>query len=103
VDRITAQPLSSDKGVVTAWEEVQQQVAGAQKVRDDETLQRVAHAYAEKYGWHVTIRDGAFYADGAPTAGPPPYEVYEVRPQRAFSFGLQESFHATRYHFEQTT
>jgi hypothetical protein len=32
----------------------------------------VAEAYAAKYEWPVTVRDGAFDADGAPTAGPPP-------------------------------
>jgi hypothetical protein len=48
----------------------------AAKVSDMVTLHRVAEAYASKYGWRVTVRDGAFYADGAPNAGPPPYAVY---------------------------
>jgi hypothetical protein len=43
---------------------------------------------AEEYWWQVTVRDGAFYADGAPTAGPPPYELYEVIPTTAFGFAV---------------
>jgi hypothetical protein len=36
----------------------------------------VADAYASTYGWHVTVRNGAFHdAGGATTAGPPPYDV----------------------------
>ena len=68
-------------------------------VSDEAGLRRVADAYASKYGWQVTMRDGAFYADGAPTAGPPPYEVYEVTPTTIFGFGPDESFGATRWRF----
>jgi nitroimidazol reductase NimA-like FMN-containing flavoprotein (pyridoxamine 5'-phosphate oxidase superfamily) len=69
------------------------------KVSDAGRLERVAEVYATKYGWQVTVRDGAFYADGAPTAGPPPYEVYELTPTRAFGFGMDESLGATRWRF----
>jgi nitroimidazol reductase NimA-like FMN-containing flavoprotein (pyridoxamine 5'-phosphate oxidase superfamily) len=71
----------------------------AAKVRDEARLRRVADEYASKYGWKVTVRDGAFYADGAPTAGPPPYEVYEVVPTTVFSLCTDESFGATRWRF----
>jgi nitroimidazol reductase NimA-like FMN-containing flavoprotein (pyridoxamine 5'-phosphate oxidase superfamily) len=71
----------------------------AAKVRDEARLWRVAAVYASKYEWPVTVRDGAFYADGAPTAGPPPYEVYEVAPTMAFAFGTDESLGATRWRF----
>lgn len=48
----------------------------AEKVVDSAHLQRVADAYVSKYGWPPTVKDGAFDAPyGAPTAGPPPYEV----------------------------
>jgi hypothetical protein len=48
-------------------------------VRDETTLHRVSDAYASSYDWHVTVRDGAFHdTEGAPTAGPPPYVVYEI-------------------------
>lgn len=72
----------------------------AAKLRDETRLQQVAEAYASKYGWHVSIRDGAFYADGAPTAGPPPYDVYEVTPTTAFAFGKDDALNATRWRFE---
>lgn len=71
----------------------------AAKVRDDATLHRVAEVYASKYHWQVTVRDGAFWADGAPTAGPPPYDVYQVTPTTAFGFGTDETFGATRWRF----
>jgi nitroimidazol reductase NimA-like FMN-containing flavoprotein (pyridoxamine 5'-phosphate oxidase superfamily) len=71
----------------------------AMKVREEAKLQRVASVYASKYEWHVTVRDGAFYGDGAPTAGPPPYEVYEVTPTIAFGFGTDETFSPTRWRF----
>ena len=72
----------------------------AVKVRDPATLQRVADAYASAYQWQVTVRDGAFHdTEGAPTAGPPPYDVYEVTPATAFGFGTDESFSPTRWDF----
>ena len=44
-------------------------------------LERIRDAYADKYGWPVTIVGDAFDAPfGAPTAGPPPYEAYEIVP-----------------------
>ncbi len=73
----------------------------AAQVSDEARLQRVAEVYAAKYGWQVAVRDGAFYADGAPTAGPPPYAVYEVTPTLAFGFGTDESLGATRWRFER--
>jgi hypothetical protein len=69
------------------------------KVRDSDLLLRVAEAYGGKYGWEVTVRDGAFYAVGAPTAGPPPYDVYRLRPAIAFAFGTDEAYGATRWRF----
>ena len=69
-------------------------------VRDAATLRRVADVYASIYGWHVTVRDGAFHdTEGAPTAGPPPYDVYEVRPTVAFGFGTDETIVPTRWRF----
>jgi hypothetical protein len=71
----------------------------AARVHDEARLQRVAQAYATKYDWPITVREGAFYADGAPTAGPPPYDVYQVIPSRTFAFGEDESFNPTRWRF----
>jgi nitroimidazol reductase NimA-like FMN-containing flavoprotein (pyridoxamine 5'-phosphate oxidase superfamily) len=72
----------------------------AAKVRDEAKLNAVAEVYASKYDWHVNVRDGAFDADyGAPTAGPPPYEVYELTPTTAFGFVTDETFSPTRWRF----
>lgn len=69
------------------------------KVSQEARLHRVAEVYMTKYEWPVTVRDGAFYADGAPTAGPPPYEVYEVIPTTAFGLPWDETFNPTRWRF----
>lgn len=74
----------------------------AAKVSDEAKLQRVAEAYLSKYGWPPTVRDGAFDAPyGAPTAGPPPYEVYELAPKVVFGFGTSETRgpRSTRWRF----
>jgi len=70
----------------------------AERVEDAAALQRVADAYAAKYGWRATPRDGAFHdTEGAPTAGPPPYEVYQVTLTQVLGFPAGESFSPTRW------
>jgi hypothetical protein len=72
----------------------------AEIVRAETTLRAVADACASTYGWRVTVRDGAFHdAAGAPTAGPPPYDVYAVLPSVAFGFPLDETVVPTRWRF----
>jgi hypothetical protein len=57
------------------------------RVTDEAALQRIARAYRTKYDWPVTLRDGLYDAPyGAPTAGPPPYRLYEIRPSTVFAF-----------------
>jgi hypothetical protein len=58
----------------------------AVRVLDEIELLTVAQAYDGKYGWDVDVEDGAFYGEGAPTAGPPPYHVYRVTPAVAYCF-----------------
>jgi nitroimidazol reductase NimA-like FMN-containing flavoprotein (pyridoxamine 5'-phosphate oxidase superfamily) len=71
-------------------------------VRDDATLARVADAYASIYSWQVTVRQGALdAAGGAPTAGPPPYDVYEVTPAVAFGLPVGEGLVPTRWRFRE--
>jgi hypothetical protein len=65
----------------------------ALKVSDEARLQRVAGRFAAKYGWHYTVRDGAFYGEGGLAL------VYEVAPATAFGFGKGESFSQTRWRF----
>lgn len=71
----------------------------ATPVTDATRLAQVAAAYADKYGWAPQARDGALWAEGAPTAGPPPYQVYELRPVRSFGFPTDESSQPTRWRF----
>lgn len=92
--------LRSDCVITTSAPALDLVIEGdAAKVTDASTLRHVADAYADAYGWEVEVRDGAFHAEGAPTAGPPPYEVYAVSPATAFAFGTDDSFGATRYRF----
>jgi hypothetical protein len=73
-------------------------------IDDPQRLQRVGYAYREKYGWPVTVTtDGAFTAPyAAPTAGLPPYLVYEISPAVAYAFGTSNNLgeRSTRYRFE---
>jgi nitroimidazol reductase NimA-like FMN-containing flavoprotein (pyridoxamine 5'-phosphate oxidase superfamily) len=72
------------------------------KVTDEAALQRVADAYISKYEWPVTVSDGAFDAPyGAPTAGPPPYQVFRINPGVVFGFGTDEALapRSTRWRF----
>jgi nitroimidazol reductase NimA-like FMN-containing flavoprotein (pyridoxamine 5'-phosphate oxidase superfamily) len=71
----------------------------AVKVSSESKLRHVAAVYASKYDWQVEVRDGAFYADGAPTAGKPPFEIYEVVISKVLGFGKEESFSPTRWRF----
>jgi hypothetical protein len=72
-------------------------------IDDQHQLQRIAGAYQDKYQWPLTITAGnAFDAPyGAPTAGGPPYRVYELTPTRAYAFGTSSNLaeRSTRYHF----
>ena len=71
----------------------------AAKVTDEERLLSVA-AYARKYDWHVNVRDGAFHdVEGAPTAGPPPYDTYMLAPSRVIALGTDDCFSPTRWRF----
>ena len=74
----------------------------AARVTSDDTLDKVAEAYRAKSGWPVTVTDGAFDAPyGAPTAGPPPYQPYEITPVTVLGFGTADNFAgcATRFAF----
>jgi nitroimidazol reductase NimA-like FMN-containing flavoprotein (pyridoxamine 5'-phosphate oxidase superfamily) len=74
----------------------------ATKVTDASTLHRVADAYKSKYEWPAAVVDRAFDAPyGAPTAGAPPYEVYEITPVVAYGFGTNETLapRSTRWEF----
>jgi nitroimidazol reductase NimA-like FMN-containing flavoprotein (pyridoxamine 5'-phosphate oxidase superfamily) len=72
----------------------------AAKVTDQATLERLAKVAAAG-GWPARVEDGAFTHDySAPSAGPPPWYLYEVTAVRAFGVATAEPHGATRWTFE---
>lgn len=74
----------------------------AVKVTDPVRANRIALAY-QAQGWPATVLPGtasltAEYS--APSAGPAPWDVYEVTPETVFAFGTGEPSGATRWQFE---
>jgi nitroimidazol reductase NimA-like FMN-containing flavoprotein (pyridoxamine 5'-phosphate oxidase superfamily) len=87
--------------VTTHGEDLDVVVEGdARTVRDEGSLAGVAAAYLDKYGWAVELRDGRLHGEGAPTAGPPPYDVYRLTPRRAFGFPAAGEATPTRWRFD---
>jgi hypothetical protein len=71
----------------------------ATKVTGGPTLQRLAERYAAQ-GWPATVEGGAFTAPySAPSAGPPPWDLYEFTPTTAFGVATAEPHGATRWQF----
>ena len=71
----------------------------AVRVTDDATLQRLAEHFAEG-GWPASVEDGALTAEfSAPSAGPPPWYLYEVTPAVAFGVATAEPHGAMRWQF----
>lgn len=69
----------------------------AKKVTDEAKLQRLAEVFASG-GWAPEVRDGAFYHEfSAPSAGPPPWYVYEFTPKTVFGVATAEPYGATRW------
>jgi PPOX class probable F420-dependent enzyme len=67
----------------------------ARIVRDDAELQRIAKLFTD---WGPEVRDGAFWHEySAPSAGPPPWDVYEVKPKTIYGLATAEPFGATRW------
>lgn len=72
-------------------------------VGDRHVAEEVATAYHDKYGWPVTVTDENMFDApyGAPTAGPPPYRVYEISPRLVYAFGTGDDLgvRSTRFRF----
>jgi hypothetical protein len=74
----------------------------AERVTDTETLQRLAHRYADQ-GWAPTVEDGALTHEySAPSAGPPPWHLYRITPATVFGVLTAEGEPggATRWRFD---
>jgi hypothetical protein len=73
----------------------------ARHVTDEPTLERLAKRYADQ-GWPATVKDGAFTHEySAPSAGPPPWNLYEVVPTTVYGVMSEEPGGATRWRFDE--
>jgi len=73
----------------------------ATQVTDDATLQRLAERYVAS-GWPAQVENGALTAPySAPSAGPPPWNLYVVTPVTAFGVTTAEPNGAMRWRFER--
>jgi hypothetical protein len=69
------------------------------KVTSSATLDRIVKRYVAQ-GWPARVEDGAFTAEySAPSAGPPPWNLYEVTPSSAVGVATAEPHGATRWRF----
>jgi hypothetical protein len=72
------------------------------RVADRPTLLRLAKRYAAQ-GWPASVSGPALTAEySAPSAGPPPWNLYLVRPSTAFGVATTDPPGATRWRFENT-
>jgi len=70
------------------------------RVTDEPTLRRLAELYATQ-GWPARVGDGGLTAEySAPSAGPPPWDLYSVSPSTAFGVATAEPYGATRWRFQ---
>jgi general stress protein 26 len=70
------------------------------RVTDQATLQRIAERYAAQ-GWPASASDDALTAAySAPSAGPPPWNLYVLTPVTAFGVATAEPYGAMRWRFE---
>jgi pyridoxine/pyridoxamine 5'-phosphate oxidase len=72
----------------------------AVRVTDVGTLERLAERFRSG-GWPASVKDRALTAEySAPSAGPPPWDLYEMTPRVAFGVATEAPFGAMRWRFE---
>ncbi len=70
------------------------------RVADRPTLLRLAKRYAAQ-GWPASVSGAGFTAEySAPSAGPPPWNLYVIKPTTAFGVSTADPSGATRWRFE---
>jgi hypothetical protein len=75
----------------------------ARRVTDPATLEKLASRYRDQ-GWPAEVSGDAFTAPySAPSAGPPPWFLYEVEPITAFGVATTEPGGAMRWRFSPGT
>lgn len=71
----------------------------ARRVTDKKTLARMVKLY-NRQGWPARVEKDAFTAEySAPSAGRPPWYLYEITPTSAFGVTTGKPFGATRWRF----
>ncbi len=71
----------------------------ALRVTDEDTVEHLAEVFRSN-GWPVEARDGQFYAPySAPSAGPPPWNLYQVTVSTVFGIEVEEPHSAMRWRF----
>jgi len=71
----------------------------AVRVTDEATLERIADVFAQG-GWAPSVADGGFTHEySAPSAGPPPWYLYEFTIENAYATATKEPGGATRWSF----
>ena len=69
----------------------------AERVTDTDELRSVAEQYVRQ-GWPTQVEGDALTAEySAPSAGPPPWQLYKITPSTVFAFGTAEPYGATRF------
>jgi Pyridoxamine 5'-phosphate oxidase len=71
------------------------------KVTDPARVARIAEAFRAD-GWPASVDESgtSLTADySAPSAGPPPWDIYEVTSETVFALGTAEPYGATRWRF----
>jgi nitroimidazol reductase NimA-like FMN-containing flavoprotein (pyridoxamine 5'-phosphate oxidase superfamily) len=67
----------------------------AKMIRDEARLEHIATLFDD---WGPEVRDGAFWHEfSAPSAGPPPWDVYEITPTTFYAVATAEPNGATRW------
>ena len=73
----------------------------ATRITDQPTLEAVARLYRD-VGWPAQVEDDAFTAPfSAPSAGPPPWQLYRFTFHTAFGVTTAEPHGATRWRFNR--
>lgn len=73
----------------------------AVKLTDPDTAEKVAAIYRAQ-GWEATVIEGTASLTApysAPSAGPPPWDIYEFTTETAYALGAADPYGATRFRF----
>ena len=79
--------------------------ATARRVHGSDEMEDASTAFREVYDWPTTVAGDELHAPfAAPTSGGSPFQVWELRPTKAFGFAADGESHApTRWRFTTST